>query len=125
MWETMIVINTFLLLAGCAIAAYFGNKVRGSKIKRFTLATSSALLLSWIFYAFGVGHGPGAIVGFKPAVILMIKMLKSYFKSNNSSATEALLFAAIPAFCMLAIFACFWWFSRWRAGEMDYFNLDR
>jgi hypothetical protein len=121
MWETMIVINAFLLLVGCAIATYFANGVRGSKLKRFTLATLNALLLSWIFYAFDVGHGPGVIVGFKPAVFLTINMLMPCFKSSNVSAWGVFL-AAIPVFFLLAIFACFWWFSRWRVGELDYFS---
>ncbi len=121
MLDLTVVVNTFLLSAGCAIAAFLGNAVRGTKLKRFTLAACSASLLSWFFYAMGVGHGPGAIVVFKPTVLLIFNMLSFYFKPNRSIGIEAYFLAMIPVFCFLAIFACFWWFSRWRLGEMDYF----
>ena len=89
MWDMMIIVNGFLFLVGCALSAYIGNGVRGSKSKRFTLGVLLASLLSWTFWASPGGHGGGEI-NLLPTIIMVLK-LTMYQLAHDSLRIQFLL----------------------------------
>ena len=121
MWGMMIIINIFLFLVGCAVSAYIGSGVRGSKSKRFIQGTLLASLLSWTFLVYPGGHGGGGGINLLPTVI-MVPKLTIYQLAHDSLRVEFLIFISIPMISFLTTVATFWWFSRWRSGETDYFD---
>jgi len=121
MWIMTITVNALLGLVGCAIASYIGNGIRAGKLKRFFQATFIASLLSWVFYSFPYPH-EGTKLIILPAVLILVKLLRFYLESKNNSGAESLSISLIPFISFLTIFSCFWWFSRWRSGEIDYFR---
>ncbi len=122
MWNMMIIINGFLFLVGCGLSAYIGRGVRGSKSKRFIQGVLLASLLSWIFWVYPGVHGGGGKINLLPTVI-MIPVLTVYeLKYESLLSEEFLIGISIPVFCFIVIFALFWWHSRWRFGETDYFD---
>lgn len=114
-----ITVSILLCLVGCAIAAYIGNRVRGSQSKRFILAALAASLLSWVFYIVDAGHvGVGGIL---PSIFAFLKLIIYYLEGHDKFgfADFMLILSSIAPFT--AIFYSLWWFSRWRPGEMNYF----
>jgi hypothetical protein len=95
--------------------------VRGGKLKRFVQAISLAALLSWTFLAYPGGHGGGGGMKILPTVI-MVPQLIAYQLKHDSLRIEFLTAISFPILTFSLTFAAFWWFSRWRTGETDYFG---
>lgn len=105
-----IIVNAFLCLVGCAIAAQVAGRIRGDKSKRFLKALLFASVLSWVVFIFSGSHGGGGIKVL-PSVVMVVQII-GYFKSSNHLSMEDFILLMIPVTSFLTIFATLCLFSR-------------